>query len=106
VYDAIQDIDEDAAAGIVTTAVKFGVRGSLVWSGSWWIISTVAFAFVNIPVAIVSAVISGWLLIANWRTPTSAEAKRLYKFSVAFPYVAGTVAGVQLVAGILLGFYP
>jgi 4-hydroxybenzoate polyprenyltransferase len=106
VYDAIQDIDEDAAAGITTTAVKFGVRGSLVWSGSWWIVSTAAFALVNIPVAIVSGVISGWLLFANWRTPTSAEAKRLYKFSVMFPYVAGAVAGVQLVAGMMLGLYP
>jgi 4-hydroxybenzoate polyprenyltransferase len=106
VYDAIQDIDEDAAAGITTTAVKFGIRGSLVWSGSWWIVSTVAFALVNIPVAIVSAAISGWLLFANWRTPTSAQAKRLYKYSVMFPYVAGTVAGVQLVGGILLGQYP
>lgn len=106
VYDAIQDIDEDASAGIVTTAVKFGVKGSLVWSGSWWIVSTVAFALVNLPVAIVSGLISGWLLLANWRTPTSAEAKRLYKFSVAFPYVAGAVAGVQLVTGITLGLYP
>ena len=106
VYDAIQDIDEDASAGIVTTAVKFGVKGSLVWSGSWWIVSTIAFAMVNVPVAIVSGVISGWLLVANWRTPTSLEAKRLYKFSVAFPYVAGAVAGVQLVTGITLGLYP
>jgi 4-hydroxybenzoate polyprenyltransferase len=104
--DAIQDIDEDASAGIVTTAVKFGVKGSLIWSGSWWIVSTVAFALVNIPVAVVSGLISGWLLFANWKTPTSAEAKRLYKFSVAFPYVAGAVAGVQLVTGITLGLYP
>jgi 4-hydroxybenzoate polyprenyltransferase len=106
VYDAIQDIDEDSAAGIVTTAVKFGVKGSLVWSGAWWIVSTVAFAMVNVPVAIVSGAISGWLLVANWRTPTSLEAKRLYKFSVAFPYVAGAVAGIQLVTGITLGLYP
>ncbi len=106
VYDAIQDIDEDASAGIVTTAVKFGVKGSLVWSGTWWVVSTIAFAMVNVPVAIVSGLISGWLLVANWRTPTSREAKRLYKFSVAFPYVAGAVAGVQLVTGITLGLYP
>jgi 4-hydroxybenzoate polyprenyltransferase len=106
VYDSIQDIDEDASAGISTTAVTFGIRGSLVWSGSWWIVSTIAFALVNVPVAIVSAAISGWLLFANWRTPTIAEAKRLYKYSVSFPYVAGAVAGVQLVAGMLLGLYP
>ena len=106
VYDSIQDIDEDDAAGVTTTAVKFGIRGALVWSGSWWIVATVAFAFVNIPVAVVSGAISGWLLIANWRTPTSAQARRLYKYSVMFPYVAGAVAGAQLVAGMLLGLYP
>jgi 4-hydroxybenzoate polyprenyltransferase len=106
VYDAIQDIDEDSGAGIVTTAVKFGVRGSLVWCAGWWTVSTVAFALVNVPVAIVSAVIAGWLVIASWRNPTTREAKRLYKFSVAFPYVAGAVAGVQLVTGITLGLYP
>ena len=106
VYDSIQDIDEDAAAGVTTTAVKFGIRGALVWSGSWWVVATVAFAFVNIPVAVVSGAISGWLLIANWRTPTSAQARRLYKYSVMFPYVAGAVAGAQLVAGMLLGLYP
>jgi 4-hydroxybenzoate polyprenyltransferase len=106
VYDAIQDIAEDKAAGVRTTAVAFGVRGSLVWSGSWWIISTAAFALVNIPVAVVSGAIAGWLLIASWRTPTSEKARSLYKYSVAFPYVAGAVAGVQLVAGMLLGLYP
>lgn len=106
VYDAIQDIDEDSGAGIVTTAVRFGVRGSLVWCGFWWIVSTVSFALVNIPVAIVSAAIAGWLVVASWRKPTTSEAKRLYKFSVAFPYIAGAVAGVQLVAGISLGVYP
>jgi 4-hydroxybenzoate polyprenyltransferase len=106
VYDSIQDIDEDAAAGVTTTAVNFGIRGALVWSGSWWVVATAAFAFVNIPVAVVSGAISGWLLIANWRTPTSAQARRLYKYSVMFPYVAGAVAGAQLVAGMLLGLYP
>jgi hypothetical protein len=31
---------------------------------------------------------------------------RLYRYSIAFPYVAGTVAGVQLVGAISLGAYP
>jgi 4-hydroxybenzoate polyprenyltransferase len=106
VYDAIQDIDEDSEAGIITTAVKFGIKGSLVWSGAWWIVSTVLFAMVNIPVAIVNAVLAGWLIFAQWRKPTTREAKRLYRYSVTFPYVAGAVAGVQLVAGLSLGLYP
>ena len=106
VYDAIQDIDEDSDAGIRTTAVAFGVRGSLIWSGVWWSVSTVLFALVNLPVAIVNAVLAGWLVFAQWRKPTSEAARKLYGYSVAFPYVAGAVAGVQLVAGLTLGLYP
>jgi len=106
VYDAIQDIDEDAAAGIVTTAVKFGIKGSLLWSGSWWTVSTVLFALVNIPVAAVNALLAGWLVIAQWRKPEIAQARRLYRYSVAFPYVAGAVAGVQLVGALVFGVYP
>ena len=106
VYDAIQDIDEDSAGGICTTAVGFGTKGALLWSGFWWIVSTGLFAMVNIPVAIANALIAGWLVVALWRTPTTAKARDLYRFSVTFPYVAGAVAGVQLVAGISFGLYP
>ena len=106
VYDAIQDIDEDASAGIMTTAVKFGIKGSLVWSGLWWVVSTVLFALVNLPLAAVNAALAGVLVVAQWRNPTIATARRLYRYSVAFPYVAGAVAGVQLVTGLVLGVYP
>lgn len=106
VYDAIQDIDEDRDAGITTTAVAFGVRGSLLWSALWWLVSTVLFALVNIPVAVVNAVLAGWLILALWRNPTIDNARYLYRYSVAFPYLAGAVAGVQLVAGLTLGLYP
>lgn len=105
VYDAIQDIDEDGSVGIITTAVKFGVKGSLVWSGAWWIVSTALFAMVNIPVAVVNAVLAGWLVIALWRKPTIDYARDLYRYSVAFPYLAGAVAGVQLVAALTFGLY-
>lgn len=105
VYDAIQDIDEDGSVGIITTAVQFGVRGSLIWSGAWWIVSTALFAMVNIPVALVNAVLAGWLVFALWRKPTVAYARDLYRYSVAFPYLAGAVAGVQLVAALTLNLY-
>jgi 4-hydroxybenzoate polyprenyltransferase len=105
VYDAIQDIDEDGEAQIRTTAVAFGLKGALVWSAAWWTVSTVLFALVNIPVAVVNALIAGWLVIALWRRPTIATARNLYRFSVTFPYVAGAVAGFQLVVGIVFGSY-
>lgn len=105
-FDAVQDITEDAGAGITTTAVRLGVRGVVYWSGSWWVLATVGFALVNLPVALVNTLIAGWLLQALYRTPTQEKAHRLYRYSIAFPYVAGTVAGVQLAAGLQLGWYP
>lgn len=105
-YDAVQDVDEDRAAGIRTTAVLLGPRGTVVWSGAWWLLATGAFALVNWPVAVVNALIAGWLVVSVWRAPTPATARRLYRFSIAFPYLAGSVAGSQLVAAMLLGYYP
>lgn len=104
-YDAIQDIPQDSDTGIVTTAVHLGVRGTLRWSAFWWTVSTVLFALVNIPVAIVNVAIAGYLVISVWRNPTPAKAHDVYKFSIAFPYVAGAVAGIQLTAAIFFGFY-
>ena len=101
-YDAVQDIDEDRAAGIHTTAVHLGARGAVVWSGVWWALSTVGFALINWPVAVVNALIAGWLVGSLARSPTPVTARRMYRYSIAFPYVAGSVAGAQLVAGFLL----
>jgi hypothetical protein len=61
---------------------------------------------VNIPVAIVNFVIAAYLVLAVWRNPTPEKAHDVYKYSIAFPYVAGAVAGVQLVVAIAFGSYP
>lgn len=105
-YDAIQDIPQDSDTGIRTTAVHLGVKKTLIWSGFWWAASTVFFALVNIPVAIVNLVIAAYLVLAVWRNPTPEKAHDVYKYSIAFPYVAGAVAGVQLVVAIAFGSYP
>ena len=105
-FDAVQDVNEDRKVGIETTAVRLGPRGVVVWSGSLWGLSTLLFALVNVPVALVNAAIAGALLYSLYRSPTPATAHGLYKYSIAFPYVAGTVAGVQLVAALSLGAYP
>lgn len=104
-YDAIQDIPQDSDTGIVTTAVHLGPTKTAIWSGVWWTISTVYFALVNIPVAIVNALIAGYLVIGVLKEPTPKKAHDLYKYSIAFPYVAGAVAGVQLVTAIFFGWY-
>jgi len=105
-FDAVQDIDEDRDAGIATTAVRLGPRGVVLWSGSLWALSTVCFALVNLPVALVNAAIAGYLLYALSRNPVPQTGHRLYPLSITFPYVAGTVAGVQLVGALSLGAYP
>ncbi|HEY0128565.1 MAG TPA: UbiA family prenyltransferase [Rubrobacteraceae bacterium] len=105
-FDAVQDVDEDRKVGIETTAVRLGPKGVVLWSGYLWALATACFALVNVPVALVNAAIAGSLLYALRRNPTPETGHRLYKFSIAFPYVAGTVAGVQLVAALSLGMYP
>ena len=104
-FDAVQDINEDRAAGIHTTAVHHGTRGAMVWCGVWWALSTVGFALVSWPVAVVSALIAAWLLLSLGRDPTPTTARRLYRYSIAFPYVAGSVAGVHIVTAILFEGY-
>ncbi|MCF8529056.1 MAG: UbiA family prenyltransferase [Aquiluna sp.] len=104
-YDAIQDIPQDSDVGIVTTAVHLGAKKTAIWSGFWWSVSTVLFAIVNIPVAIASAIIAYLLVAGVIKNPTPQGAHDLYKYSIAYPYVAGTVGGVQLVAGIVYGWF-
>lgn len=105
-FDAVQDVDEDRRVGIETTAVRLGPKGVVLWSGFFWALATACFALVNVPVALVNAAIAGTLLYALRKNPTPETGHRLYKFSIAFPYVAGMVAGVQLVAAVSLGLYP
>jgi 4-hydroxybenzoate polyprenyltransferase len=105
-FDAVQDVDEDRRAGITTTAVRLGPGGVVLWSGALWALATVCFAIVSVPVALVNAAIAGTLLYVLGQNPTPETGHRLYKYSIAFPYVAGTFAGVQLVAALSLGAYP
>jgi 4-hydroxybenzoate polyprenyltransferase len=105
-FDAVQDVEEDRKVGITTTAVKLGPGGVVLWSGAFWTLATVCFALVNVPVALVNAAIAGTLLYSLYESPSPQTGHRLYRYSIAFPYVAGTVAGVQLVSALSLGAYP
>ena len=105
-FDAVQDVEEDRKVGIETTAVRLGPRGVVLWSGAFWALATLCFALVNLPVALVNAAIAGSLLYVLSRNPVPETGHRLYKYSIVFPYVAGTVAGVQLVGALSLGMYP
>ncbi len=105
-FDAVQDIEEDRAVAITTTAVRLGPRWTGLWSGGWWAVSTLCFALVSVPVAAVNALIAGWLVLSLLRDPRPGTGHRLYRWSIAFPYVAGAVAGVQLTVALYLGLYP
>lgn len=105
-FDAVQDIEEDREAGITTTAVRLGPRGTAVWSGAWWLASTVFFAMVSLPVAALNLAIAGVLVIWLLRRPTPATGRLLYPLSIAFPYIAGSVASALLLAAIFFGIYP
>jgi 4-hydroxybenzoate polyprenyltransferase len=105
-YDAIQDIPQDSDTGIVTTAVHLGAKKTAIWSGIWWALSIALFAVVNWPVALANAIIAYLLVAPLLKDPTPEKAHSLYKYSIAFPYVAGTVGGVQLVTALVFGLYP
>jgi 4-hydroxybenzoate polyprenyltransferase len=105
-FDAVQDIVEDRDAGITTTAVRLGARGTALWSGAWWLVSVALFAVVSVPVAALDLLIAGVLVVRLLRDPTPETGHRLYRLSVAFPYVAGTFAGVLLMVEIVLGGRP
>jgi 4-hydroxybenzoate polyprenyltransferase len=105
-FDAVQDINEDRKVGIETTAVRLGPRGVVLWSGSLWALATLCFALVNVPVALVNAAIAGSLCYALFKHPTPSAGHRLYKYSIAFPYLAGTVAGVPARRGALARGLP
>jgi len=102
-FDAVQDIGEDRDAGITTTAVLLGPRGTALWSGAWWLVSVALFAVVSVPVAVVDLLIAGVLVVCLFRDPTPATGHRLYRLSVAFPYIGGTFAGVLLLVSMVLG---
>ena len=86
--------------------MRLGPRGTAVWSGAWWFASTALFAIVSPPVAAVNLAIAGVLIVRLMRRPTPATGRLLYPLSVAFPYIAGSVASALLLAGMFLGTYP
>lgn len=104
-YDAIQDIDEDRATGIQTTAVRFGVAGSLWWASAWWAVASVCFAILNVWVGLANAAYAAGLVWMMRRDQTPRNARQLYRFSVAYPYVVGSVAGTLLTLSVYFGWY-
>ena len=85
-YDAIQDIYEDRAVGIETTATKLDIKGTVIWSTVFWSIATVMFLIVNIPLGIANGIYVGYLLYNQYKKPTLDEARRQ---ALPFPTLLG-----------------
>ena len=70
------------------------------------VLAWAALIVVSVPVAVVNLVIAGVLVVRLLRDPTPETGHRLYRLSVAFPYIAGSFTGVLLIVSIVLGGTP
>ena len=95
-FDSIQDIEEDRICDLRTTAVTFGLKFALGWSAFWWMVATTLLIFINPYIAGVVFIGSALLVGALYKTPTPKKAHDLYRYSIGYPYIAGTIAGVSL----------
>lgn len=102
-FDAIQDIPHDHKVGIVNTAVKLGVQGTMVWSACWYTVALLCFGVESEVVAATVALVNGRLLYLLSQKPTPEQARKLYPSSMLSPLYIGTVAGVLLVASLVRG---
>ena len=100
-FDAIQDIPHDRKVGIVNTAVKLGVEGTMFWSAAWYTVAFLCFGQLSLLVALAVILVNGRLLYQLHVNPTPAQARRLYPSSMLSPLWIGTVAGVLLVASLV-----
>jgi len=97
-FDAVQDLETDAAAGVWTVATVLGAQKTALWCGAWFLLSSVLVALLHPLVGLAIFWVSGGLALNLWREPTPARAARLYPLSVLSPWAVGMVAGVLLVA--------
>lgn len=95
-YDSIQDIDVDRSAGLDTTAIALGKSGALVFCSVFWLFSSFAFARLSLTLAIANALYASFLVLGMAFFSDRHAQRRLYRYSVAFPYVVGTYGGVAL----------
>ncbi len=102
-FDSIQDIEQDRRAGLRTTAVVLDKRGALVFCGAFWLLSCLAFARLSVSLAALNGLYAVLLLSGMAFAKERASERRLYVYSVAFPYVVGTYGGVALALAVFLG---
>jgi len=102
-FDAVQDLETDAAAGVSTVATVLGAANTALWCGAWYLLSSVLAVFLHPLVGLAILLVSGGLTLKLWREPTPARAARLYPLSILSPWAVGMVSGVLLVAHLVRG---
>ncbi|MBC7645485.1 MAG: UbiA family prenyltransferase [Pseudopedobacter sp.] len=102
-FDAVQDMESDARAGVFTLALKLGARGTALWCLCWFALSSILFWSLHPLVSLAVLGVSGGLTLNLMLSPRSSRAARLYPLSVLSPWPLGMVAGVLLVAHLVRG---
>jgi 4-hydroxybenzoate polyprenyltransferase len=102
-FDAVQDIESDARAGVSTLALKLGARGTALWCLGWFALSSALFWTLHPLVSLAVLGVSGGLTLNLALNPRSSRAARLYPLSILSPWPIGMVAGVLLVAHLVRG---
>lgn len=104
-FDAAQDVDSDRRAGLNTTAVWLGVRGTALYALGWFVLAGALLWPLSRLSAVTLLLVCGGMALRLWTRPTTGEAAWLYPLSIATPWIVGAVSGVQLVYLLVRGLY-
>ena len=103
-FDAVQDVDEDRKVGIETTAVRLGPGRGRPLERGLWALATVVLRARERPRRARERRDRRYARSTRCtRTRRRETGHRLYRYSIAFPYVAGTVAGRAARRGAVAG---
>ena len=104
-FDAAQDVDTDRAAGLNTTAVWLGVRGTALYALGWFVLAASLLCPLSRLSAVALLLVCGGMALRLWTRPNVSEAARLYPLSILTPWIVGALSGVQLVYLLVRGLY-
>lgn len=104
-FDAAQDSESDRVAGLGTTAVRLGVRGTALYALGWFVLASALLWPLSRLSAAALLLVCGGMAVSLWRSPTAWQAARLYPLSIVTPWIVGGVSGVQLVYLLVRGLY-
>lgn len=104
-FDAAQDSESDRKAGLNTTAVWLGVRGTALYALGWFVLAGALLWPLSRLSALALLLVCGGMACRLWTRPSTREAARLYPLSIVTPWIVGGVSGVQLVYLLVRGLY-